>query len=101
MENVEIDLNENILFVKGNLNFYNVEFAYQQGLRLMKTLKDIKIDLKGLAASDSSGLALLSAWVRICRQKNKAILFINMPNFMQDISRVCGLDGVLPVLWEN
>ena len=101
MENIAIDLKENILFVKGSLNFYNVESAYQQGLKLMKALQDIKIDLKGLAASDSSGLALLSAWVRMCRQQNKAILFNNMPSFMQDISRVCGLDGVLPVVWEN
>lgn len=101
MESIAIDLKENVLFVKGSLNFYNVKFAYQQGLMLMKALKDIKIDLKGLEASDSSGLALLSAWVRACRQQNKVILFNNMPSFMQDISRVCGLDGVLPVVWEN
>ena len=101
MENIAIDLKENILFVKGSLNFYNVASAYQQGLALMNGIQDIKVDLKGLTASDSSGLALLSAWVRTCQEQNKGILFNNMPRFMQDISRVCGLDGVLPVVWEN
>ncbi len=101
MNSVMLKLNKEIIELEGTINFHNVVSVCQQGLDLIHTLKQIKIDLKKLLQSDSSGLALFSAWVRAARQQNKAIHFMNMPSFMQDISKVCGLDGVLPIIWEN
>ncbi len=90
-----------LLVLKGTVQFDNVVSLLQQGITFFNKLNDIKVDLKGLSRCDSSGLALLTAWVREARRQNKAIVFIHMPSFMQDILRVCGLDGVLPVIWEN
>ena len=101
MGTVNLEVKNNVLEVNGTIDFYNVVSLWQQGLVPINTLEKIKVDLKGLLNSDSSGLALFTAWVRAARAQNKEIVFINMPSFMQDISRVCGLDGVLPVLWEN
>jgi phospholipid transport system transporter-binding protein len=46
--------------------------------------------------SDSAGLALLIEWLRESERLGKSITFLNMPAQMQSISRLCGLDGVLP-----
>ncbi len=101
MDNNGIVLKSNVIVLNGVVHFENVESLWRQGLALMNSLQDIQVDLKGLSQSDSSGLALLTAWVRAARAQDKKIVFTHVPSFMQDIVRVCGLDGILPVLWEN
>lgn len=101
VKDVTLEIANEILCVKGRIHFDNVVSVCQQGIRLMKNLENIKVNLQGLMQSDSSGLALLTAWIRESREQNKAIVFIHVPNFLLDITRVCGLDGVLPVSWEN
>ncbi|MBP9764330.1 MAG: STAS domain-containing protein [Gammaproteobacteria bacterium] len=99
-----IEVKNNTVFVSGAIDFDNVVLLWQQGIALidaLKEAKEIKVDLKALKESDSSGVALLTGWVRVTLEKNKTILFMNMPSFMQDILQVCGLEDVLPVLWEN
>lgn len=99
-----IEVKNNTVFVSGAIDFDNVVLLWQQGIVLidvLKEAKEIKVDLKALKESDSSGVALLTGWVRVTQEKNKTILFMNMPSFMQDILQVCGLEDVLPVLWEN
>lgn len=99
-----LNVKDNTLFVLGAIDFDNVVSLWRQGAELFNTLKEvkeIKVDLVGLKQSDSSGLALLTGWVRISQEKNKAIMFMNMPSFMRDVLQVYGLEGVLPVLWEN
>ena len=99
---ISLEVEDSSLKVMGVLNFSNVVSVWQQGLPLIQNFENnIKVDLKGLLASDSSGLALFTAWVRAAREKNKAIVFINMPSFMQDVSKLCGLEGILPIVWEN
>jgi len=46
--------------------------------------------------SDSAGLALLIEWLRESERYGKSVTFLNMPAQMQSISRLCGLDGILP-----
>ncbi len=99
-----IEVKNNTVFVSGAIDFDNVVLLWQEGIALidaLKEAKEIKVDLKALKESDSSGVALLTGWVRVTQEKNKTILFMNMPSFMQDILQVCGLEDVLPVLWEN
>jgi len=56
----------------------------------------ISIDLAGVTRSDSAGLALLIEWLRESERYGKSVTFLNMPAQMQSISRLCGLDGILP-----
>ena len=92
---VYIDKNNN-LAIEGNISFSNVINVEKQGLNIIKVLPTIKIDLKKLNSSDSSGLALLSSWVRAAKQQNKTISICNIPKFLSDLSRVSGLDTILP-----
>jgi len=95
------------VFVKGAIDFNNVVSLWQQGIDAFnalekkakteaeKELKNITIDLQELKQSNSSGLALLIDWMRFLKEKNKTIKFIHMPNFMQDVLKVYGLESVL------
>jgi ABC-type transporter Mla MlaB component len=101
--NKNVFLNEKIqtIEVNGSIFFDNVLDFLEQSRLLLQHQKAIKIDLKGVVQGDSSVLALLTAWVREAKKQHKSIQFIHAPKFMQAILNVCGLEGVLPVLWEN
>jgi len=101
MSNVNLEIKNNVIAVNGIIDFNNVVGAWQKGITMIGALENIKVNLKDLSQCDSSGLALFVEWVRTAKEQNKKIVFMNVPNFVQDISRVYGLDGVLPVLWEN
>lgn len=101
MEANYLELKKNVIEVKGTIHFDNVVPLLKQGIAFINTLENIKVDLKNLLQCDSSGLALLVAWVRAAQEQHRSIVFIHVPNFMQDIVRVYGLDGILPVSWEN
>ncbi len=65
--------------------------------RLMASLKHVRIDLSGIQYADSSSLAMLVECIRYAKSQHKDILFCNMPQFMVDLGRVCGLDSILPI----
>lgn len=97
----KLEIKNGLLCVNGSINFENVMLVCKQGTTLMKTLETVEVNLHGLSQSDSSVLALLADWVREANALNKKIVFTHMPLFMRNITRVCGLDGVLPIVWEN
>jgi phospholipid transport system transporter-binding protein len=101
MKNAHLELKDHSLFLSGKLDFYNVVSICQEGLQFIKLLNNVRVDFKDLTRSDSSGLSLLVAWTRAARKENKEIIFINLPIFLKNISKVCGLKGVLPISWEN
>ena len=54
-------------------------------------------DLKQVSFSDSSGVALLTAWGREAKRLDKSIRFVNLPTQLFDIAQVCGLAKILPI----
>lgn len=60
----------------------------------------VAVDLSGVARADSAGVALLVAWMRLARQAQRDIRFLNMPSQMHNIARVSGLDAILPLARE-
>ncbi len=93
---VELHVTHDVLSIKGQINFDNVVQATEKGLKLMKRLERVKVDLQGLKQSDSSGLALLVEWTRAAAKRDKKIVFLNIPKFVQDLARVSGIDTLLP-----
>jgi len=84
------------LKLKGHIDFDNVNEACERGLHLIQSMPEIAVDLRELERSDSSILALLTAWVRQAKAQNHTIVFNNMPKFMHDILKVYGLQEILP-----
>ncbi len=83
--------------LSGNIDFNNVNQLYEIGIEAFEKQKTIFIDLGHIHKSDSSGLALLVAWIRYANQMQKQLHFKNMPSCMYHFSRVCGVDSLLPI----
>ena len=66
--------------------------------RALIRIRNKKIDLEKITQADSSGLALLSAWVRYAKSQSKEISIHNVPRFLSDMVRVSGMDAVFPIV---
>jgi anti-anti-sigma factor len=88
-------MNEGVLELDGRLNFNNVVSVWKKSLDMLLPLPVMIIDLKKLHQCDSSGLALLTAALRMARAKKKKIKFLNMPPFLKALAQVSGLNGLL------
>jgi len=86
------------LLLSGVLDFVSTPLLWQQSQSfLMAASTPIQIDLHGLTASDSSGVALLIAWQRYASQLGKKIYFLNVPIKMQAIIKVSELENILSI----
>ena len=83
--------------VSGKIDLTNVKDTCAIGRQLIDKLSVVQVDLSGIEQADSSSLAMLIDWLRTARSQHKDIKFGNMPQFMLDLGRVCGLDTVLPL----
>jgi phospholipid transport system transporter-binding protein len=79
----------------GDLVFGNVSSLLKAVGSRFSGSKTVRIDLAGVTRSDSAGLALLVEWLRESERAGKSIAFLNMPEQMQSIARVCGLEEIL------
>lgn len=93
-----ININERQeLCISGRVDLTNVIQVCNAGERLIDSLSKVKIDLSGVEYADSSSLAMLIEFIRCAKDQNKDVIFCNMPQFMLDLGRVCGLDSILPI----
>ena len=56
-----------------------------------------QVDLSEITEMDSALLALLLAWLRDARARQSEISFVNLPDSLQTIARLYGVDSLLPV----
>lgn len=56
---------------------------------------DIRIDLGGVAESDSAGLALLLEWLRLARHRKQTIHFANLPAQIAALARISEVEELL------
>jgi phospholipid transport system transporter-binding protein len=54
------------------------------------------VDLAGVTELDSSALALLLAWLREAKAAGRALAFANLPESLQTIARLYGVEDLLP-----
>jgi len=55
------------------------------------------VDFSEVTELDSSLLALALAWVREARAAKREIAFANLPDSLQTLTRLYGVEGLLPV----
>src|SRR5690348_404502 len=97
--NVAVTLSDDgaALLVTGVINFKNVVKLRHQGKQWLarQALTLVVIDLQAVAKSDNSGLVLLVAWMRDARELGKTVNFRHVPDFLQRMSEVFGLNSIL------
>lgn len=81
----------------GRIDLTNVVAACAEVTQLLQNQQNIRIDLAAIESADSSSLALLIECIRYAKQQHKEITFSNVPPFILGLSRVCGLESILPI----
>jgi ABC-type transporter Mla MlaB component len=98
-QTVAVNLNKDrsALAVVGAVNFKNVVKLRQNGKHLLAQYPQavVPIDLQGIQNSDNSGLVLLVAWVEDARDMQKTVTFQHVPDFLQRMAQVFGLQSIL------
>jgi phospholipid transport system transporter-binding protein len=79
----------------GELGFATVAGLLKETRNGIPGDADARIDLSGVTRADSAGLALLVEWLRVAERRGGSVTFVNMPEQMQSIARVCGLEAIL------
>ena len=85
--------------IEGELNNQTVPEVSQQLMKLISSVsgKNITLDLALVSRSDSAGVALLVEAMQLTKSANLTLLFINLPQQMQDIAGLSGLMDILPL----
>ncbi|MDE2092087.1 MAG: STAS domain-containing protein [Gammaproteobacteria bacterium] len=84
--------------VDGRLSFDTVAQALEASRRLFAEYQRIELDLSGVEATDSAGLALLIEWTGRARRSRCALTFRNIPGQVMAIARISDVDKLLPIV---
>lgn len=73
----------------------NARAVLEHGSRAFAGLGRVELDLSGVTAADSAGLAVLLTWVERARSAGQVLVFGALPAQMLAIARVCGVETLL------
>jgi phospholipid transport system transporter-binding protein len=86
---------EGRIVLSGPLTLANVAQVLEEGRRHLAD-GAATVDLAEVSELDSSALALLLAWMREAKTAGRAIAFANLPESLQTIARLYGVQDLLP-----
>jgi phospholipid transport system transporter-binding protein len=82
------------MIVGGPVTLANVAGVLEEGRRHLE--EGVRaVDLSEVTDMDSSLLAVLIAWLRDARRRNHDLSFSNLPEALQTIARLYGVDSLL------
>jgi phospholipid transport system transporter-binding protein len=88
------------MIVGGPVTLANVAAVLEDGLRHLGEGVRV-VDLGEVSEMDSSLLAALLTWLREARGKNHELTFTGLPEGLQTIARLYGVEGLLPLAPQN
>jgi phospholipid transport system transporter-binding protein len=81
--------------LSGRLTFQTVpRFQGHIDSVLQGDAQPVTIDMRGIALADSAGLALMIEWLQRARAAQRGMVFANIPEQVQQLIRVNGLQEV-------
>ena len=86
---------EGRIVLSGPLTLANVAQVLEEGRRHLAE-GAATVDLAEVSDLDSSALALLLAWLREAKAAGRALAFTNLPESLQTIARLYGVQDLLP-----
>jgi phospholipid transport system transporter-binding protein len=81
--------------VTGSLHFTTVSALLPLGVEAINADHAAVIDLAGVKASDSAGLALLIEWLSVAKGSNRSLRFENIPSQLQQLARLSEVEELL------
>ena len=79
----------------GSLHFSTVSALLSAGVEAIKGGRTDVIDLAGVTASDSAGLALLIEWLSVAKAASRSLRFENIPSQLQQLARLSEVEELL------
>ena len=86
---------EGRLAVSGPLDFATAAAALRAGLGLMTGDRAWTIDLSGVTAGDSAGLAVLVEWMSAAHARGASVRYASVPAQIVAIARISDLEELL------
>jgi phospholipid transport system transporter-binding protein len=83
------------LVASGPLDFATAAAALRAGLGLMSAGRACTIDLSGVTAGDSAGLAVLVEWMSAARERGSSVRYESVPAQILAIARISDLEDLL------
>jgi phospholipid transport system transporter-binding protein len=83
------------IVLSGPVTLANVAQVLEEGRRHLAE-GAATVDLAEVSELDSSALALLLAWLREAKAAGRALAFTNLPEALQTIARLYGVQDLLP-----
>jgi phospholipid transport system transporter-binding protein len=83
------------LAASGPLDFATAAAALRAGLGLMTSDRAWTIDLSGVTAGDSAGLAVLVEWMSAARARGVSVRYETVPAQIVAIARISDLEELL------
>ena len=83
------------LAASGPLDFATAAAALRAGLGLMTGDRAWSIDLSGVTAGDSAGLAVLVEWISAARERGTSVRYESVPAQILAIARISDLEELL------
>ena len=81
--------------VSGSLHFTTVSALLTAGVAAINAGRAAVIDLAGVTASDSAGLALLIEWLSVAKAASHSLRFENIPSQLQQLARLSEVEELL------
>lgn len=86
---------EGRLAASGELGFATAAAALEAGLALIDGQRAWTVDLAGVTAGDSAGLAVLVEWLSAARARGAALHYEGVPAQILAVARISDLDALL------
>ena len=83
------------LILSGPVTLSNVSSLLDEGRRHLAEGVHT-VDLGEVSEMDSALLALLLAWLRDAKARDKPVVFANLPESLRTIAKLYGVDALLP-----
>jgi phospholipid transport system transporter-binding protein len=81
--------------IKGDLTFATINQNALTAIKCARAGQLVQIDLQNVSSTDSAGLALMIEWLKISKQHNCTLKFINIPLQLQALAKISGIDQSL------
>jgi phospholipid transport system transporter-binding protein len=82
------------MVLSGPVTLANVAAVLEEGRRHLEDGVE-SVDLAGVTEMDSALLALLLAWMREAKSRNRSLTLANPPHALSTIARLYGVDNLL------
>ena len=87
-----------VFALSGQMSFQTVpQFLAHTDEWLQSGSKTVTIDMQGVTLADSAGLALMLEWLQRARAAGRELVFTNLPEQVQQLIHVSGLQQVFPL----